>query len=240
MRNRGFNWFKGTIAQAIIICFLIYVICAVMAMFNSFTGGSTAMGLISFFSNLPLFEAWLSIWSAYTLGSSAPEAFLSLTAMAYAHAFAEAMIASIAVHIANVFYTRASEADEARIFGANLLPCFLGVLAATFLIWLMNLGNDTTALIMEIGVIVTIIVGLRIMFTGRIQISIFPISAILSFFIDSLLAVITCGYITKITMIITGNFASVGQALRDLLICSVCLLVAAVLSYIATGRPENT
>lgn len=236
--NRGFNWWKGTIAQAVIICFLIYIICAVVAMFNSFAGGSNAMGLIAFFSNLPLFEAWLSMWSAYSLGADAPEAFMALTAMAYAHAFTEAMIASIAVHISNVIYTHASEGKNARLFGANLLPCFLGVLTATVLIWLMNLGNDTTALVMEIGMIAVALIGLRIMVTGRFEINIFPISAILSFVIDSLLAVITCGYITKVVMIISGNFATTAQALRDLLICSVCLLVAAVLSYIATGR-EN-
>lgn len=227
------KWING-FAQVGLVFFLTCVIVPIVALIYR-DETTVSLALVELISDLPVLNVWTEILGQLVIGKDNPEVFFNATAYVYVSAFTESLLMGVVVHIINTvknYY----EKLKGRGTTFNILSTFLGIVVTFILGRVFDLATELAAIIMELGTIFIMLIGIKIMVKSILRVKLLNFKEFWYAFVDSVYAVLVCGYITKIVLIMSGNFVSFPIAIVELVIYSLVLALSGILAYLMTGK----
>jgi hypothetical protein len=171
---------------------------------------SSINGLIAFLGRIDLCDTIADILTQYVSGITSGDV-AQITIWVFLKEFPAAIIYGLIVHLCICifdFIWDPIKLKERSFKPLPILPGFIGIFLSSIITSLIGLtGNAFTAFLMEIGVIIITIFGIRLMFSALSMKKIFSLKKVLNWIIDGLYAVILSTYIATLMIIIEGQFA---------------------------------
>ena len=232
---RGFLNVRSNVAQIILIVIFLPTIAVIIRLISGSGGAGNMSGMLnSLIGEIPLCGVWVDVLYQINGGLSASDV-ASSASLVILKAFPETLISAICVFVCE----RISK--KIRAWGLPIFATFLGIVIATIITSLTGLsGNVTTEILIDFGVILVMLVGLKFMFNSVLgSTGVFVVKKVLMFIIDGLLAVITTGYIAGLLLAATGAYASTGEAMGRVIILTGAELVAVALAWIVGSSAED-
>ena len=234
-----FNAFKLNIGSNLAqlgLVYLFFPICALLIgwISGAGTGNAVPAGFLSaWIGKIPLCELWIDMIYQYGGGLTASDV-ASSTVLIILKALPEAFLVSVCVHVCM------QAADLIGVKGFHIFSSFIGVFIATVIISLIGKSNNMLAeILMEIGVIIVMLIGMKIMFKSVFHgAGILSGKRILFLVIDGLYAVITTAYVSGLLMAGCGMYSSVGQAIGRILVLAGVMTITAVIAWLMKGAEK--
>lgn len=185
------------------ICILILVLPIIFAIID-------ADMLINFIQGIPIFDTWVGLLNSYANPSTADIVWI------YTKSFFEAMILGICVH------TTKGIGNLLQMKGLPILSTFLGLFVGSLLIKLLGVTQGFQMILYVAIMLVGILLMVKGVFT---KLKIMSMESFLLLIIDSIVAVIMCGYVVALTLLSEGKI-SVAKLIFITLICVVALVIS--------------
>ena len=225
---RGYRNTISNVSQIVLIAILFPFVAIIIALISGTGGGfGNASGLISsLIGSIPLCDLWVDILYQFSGGLTASDV-ASSTVLVIVKAFPEALISSICVYIC----VQIGKKVGAR--GLPIITTFAGIVVATIIISLTGLSNNlTTELLIDFGVIIIMIIGIKIMFRSAFSgLKIMTGKKVLLLIIDGLLAVITTAYISVLLLAASGAYATIGQVVGHVFLLTGIEIIAVLIVW---------
>lgn len=245
---KGFFNLKINIAQIILLVILIPFV-AIICNVISPNGTASSFGgiMLSLIGEIPLCRLLCGLLSQYVSGFAAAD-ITNITVIVFLKAFPEAMLVSICVHFFvqlfsrewNIFKLSLSQSAQKRFKPLPIIPSFIGIVCATVITNLIDLfGNAFVSIIAELGVIIVMIIGIKIMFSRKLNMNIFSLKRILLFMIDSVYAIIISTYIATIFMVALGMVNNLRTAIYIVSIVAGITIIATVIVWFLQNITQN-
>ena len=211
----------------------------ICSIFSSAIAGSASLGLLlSMFSDVPVCGVAFDLISQYvTFGAEVK--ITEISTLLFLKAFPETIMVSVLVHFFVQLFQRDhgvfdnDSLSEPIVAPLPILPTFLGLVAATILVGLLNLfGNAMITFIAELFLVAIIIFGIKLMFGKRYGSGIFSLKKILTLIIDGLYAVIFSTYVAAMVVVGSGSFQRFKEAFVFEISMIGAVLVATALLHI--------
>lgn len=233
--NRIFG-FTRTAATNLAQILLIALILPVLAVLCELVFPDTAtQNILSWLGNTPVIGVAFDILSQYAGFHITAEEVTSITIYTLLRAFPDAFLTSVCVHICNdiqdlLWSSVTSKEGSFKPF--HILSTFIGVILSIIIVNVIGLtGSALTSILIELGVIVIMFIGIRLMFRSLSKSKLFSLTKILVFVADGIFAVTISIYVAGLAFVFAGLPASFGEAARLLIILSVVSFIAAVITY---------
>lgn len=227
------------LAQILLLFLIIPVFVMICEALSPF---SSASGLISFLSQGPLFEPIADILSQYVSGITTGD-IAQLTLWVFFKELPAAMIAGVSVHFCIAvfdFIWQPLKLTYKKSFKPlPILPGFLGIFLSTIITNVIGLtGSALVSFIIEFGVVIIMIFGIRLMFSAlKLPKNFFSLFNFLEWIIDGIFAVILSIYVVSAVFIMRGGFGDVWKDLSHILLMSLITMIAAVVvSLVKLGK----
>lgn len=174
--------------------------------------------LMNFVQGIPIFDTWTGVlYNVATLDTSS-------LIWVYIKSFLEAIIMGICVHVANGI----AKALQAR--GLPILSTFVGILVGSLLIKVLGITQGFQIIIYVAILIVGILMMVKGFFTS---LKVMSLKSFLVLLIESILAVIMCGYVVALLLFSEGAIG-VSKVIFVLIIS----VVALIITYFVTRVSE--
>lgn len=222
-----FQGYRNTISNIAQILLVVILFPALSVFFGvSFGNGSMSNMISSLIEKIPLCEMWVDILYQYTGGLTVSDV-ASSTVLVIVKAFPETLISAICVYIC------VQLGKKIGAVGLPILSTFVGIVIATIITSLTGLSNNIkTEILIDFGVVVVMIIGIKIMFTGVFGGGqMVKGKKVLLLIIDGLFAVITTAYISALLLAAYGAYANIGQALGRIYLLTAIDIVAALIVW---------
>lgn len=225
---RGFRNAISNVAQIVLVVILLPFIAIIIGLISGTGSGAGNMsGMISsLIGKIPLCDMWVDILHQYTGGLTASDV-ASSTMLVIVKAFPEALISAICVY----FCVQIGKKIGAR--GLPIFTTFAGIVIATIITSLTGLGSNlTTEILIDFGVVIIMIIGMKIMFSGTFGgTRIMTGKKVLLLIIDGLLAVITTAYVSVLLLAASGVYANIGQAIGRIYLLTGIEIIAVLIVW---------
>ncbi len=214
-------------AQALLAWVLTWIVVGALLLLYGTNSAGAGVVIIDIISEFPVFNVWVKLLGSYTIGRSNPELVATLTALAYANAFVDSIFVGLVVHIVKSLKRRNT---------VNILSTYFGVLLSMAIIYLFKTSGEFSGLLIELGTIGIMLMGIKILLSGKILSKIFDLSELWTIFVDSIYGVMICGYITKIIMLPTSSAIDAMMWLVEVIVFSIVIVIAGYIAYLITGK----
>lgn len=198
----------SNIAQILILVLVLPIVFAVI----------DADTLMNFIQGIPIFDTWTGIlYNRATLDTSS-------LIWIYTKSFFEAFILGICVHTANGI----AKVLQAR--GLPILSTFVGILVGSILIKMLGITQGFQIILYVAIMLVGILMMVKGVFTS---LKIVSAKSFLRLIIESILAVIMCGYVVALLLFSEGAIG-----ISKLLFVLLISVVALIITYFVTRVSE--
>ena len=191
----------SNIAQILILVLILPIVFAII----------DADTLMNFIQGVPIFDTWTGILYNYATIDTSSLVWI------YTKSFFEALIMGICVHtaigIGNVLQAK----------GLPILSTFIGIIAGSIIIKLLGVTQGFQIILYIAIMLIGIFMMIKGVFT---KLKIFDSKSFLMLIIESILAVIMCGYVVALTLFSEGAIG-----LSKLLFVLCASIIALVITY---------
>lgn len=191
----------SNIAQILILVLILPIVFAII----------DADTLMNFIQGVPIFDTWTGILYNYATIDTSSLVWI------YTKSFFEALIMGICVHtaigIGNVLQAK----------GLPILSTFVGIIAGSIVIKLLGVTQGFQIILYIAIMLIGIFMMVKGVFT---KLKIFDIKSFLMLIIESILAVIMCGYVVALTLFSEG---AIGLSRLLFVLCA--SIIALVITY---------
>lgn len=191
----------SNIAQILILVLILPIVFAII----------DADTLMNFIQGVPIFDTWTGILYNYATIDTSSLVWI------YTKSFFEALIMGICVHtaigIGNVLQAK----------GLPILSTFIGIIAGSIIIKLLGVTQGFQIILYIAIMLIGILMMIKGVFT---KLKIFDSKSFLMLIIESILAVIMCGYVVALTLFSEGAIG-----LSKLLFVLCASIIALVITY---------
>ena len=191
----------SNIAQILILVLILPIVFAII----------DADTLMNFIQGVPIFDTWTGILYNYATIDTSSLVWI------YTKSFFEALIMGICVHtaigIGNVLQAK----------GLPILSTFIGIIAGSIIIKLLGVTQGFQIILYIAIMLIGILMMIKGVFT---KLKVFDSKSFLMLIIESILAVIMCGYVVALTLFSEGAIG-----LSKLLFVLCASIIALVITY---------
>lgn len=214
------------IAQGLLVFFLLPFFAFIC---EAFSPDSTISGIIGFLGQVPLCATLADILSQYSAGINQSDV-LNITIWTFLKEFPSAIIAAISIHFCISLFNIIWAGYPKYAKPWPILPAFLGIFLFTIITNIIGLtGSDLISFLIELGLVVIMLIGMKVMFTTRMKGSIFSIKKILLWVIEGMYAVIISAYVAALMLVLRG--ATPGNPFGFIALMAGVALIASVLVF---------
>lgn len=171
--------------------------------------------LMNFIQGIPIFDVWTQV--LYNYHTVSADSLMQI----YSNSFFDAVILGICVHVMNGL------GNLLEMRGLPVLTTFLGIAAGCIFIKILGISQSLYLTVVVFVIIIGIMFMLKAILPG---LKVFSLKSFLMLIIESILAVIMCGYVVALKLCSQGVISSA----HLISICAVCI-VALVVTFIV-GR----
>ncbi len=223
----GIKRSMNNLAQLLLMVIVIPIIIVACYILEPGKNGSAFYDIfVNIFSFVPIVDVAVDVLSQFISGMSASE-YIDITFSLILRKFPEAVLLTMIVHFCNECYGFLWR----RIKPLPIISTFIGVIITAVVVKAFGLvGNNLVAFFMEIGTIIIMIIGMKILFKSFTGEKIFSLFKILLLVVDGLFAVIITTYFASCYMAGTGRFDSIIKLfgflfIQTLVACGAALIV---------------
>ena len=195
---------------------------------------SSITNLISFLGQVPMCDVLADLLSQVSSSFNSGDV-AEITLWVFFKEFPTAMIAGLSVHLCTgIFdFIWSPLTSRSRSFRPlPILPGFLGIFLAAIVTGLIELnGSDMITFISEIGVIIVMLIGIKLLFSSLKVTRVISVTKALGWIIDGLYAVILAAYVATMMLIIKGILVDTVKAITMCVIMAVITIVASAIVY---------
>ena len=230
---RGYNNIISNIAQIILIVILLPFLAILCSVVLGKDAPATFVDfLVSLIGQIPVCDIWVDILYQSSSGLTQSD-FIEAIPIAILRSMPETLLLTVSVHASNQFFR-----SILRQRGLPIFSTMLGIILSTMITSAARISEN---LIMELGVIVITSIGIMLALKAAFGIrghSIFGAKRVILIIMDALLAVIACAYVS-VLILAAGHYSSPGKAIGSIVIVTGCVILAAVLRYIASFGEDD-
>ena len=224
---KGYDNIISNIAQIILIVILLPFLAILCSVVLGKDAPATFVDfLVSLIGQIPVCDIWVDILYQSSSGLTQSDFIL--------RSVPETLLLTVSVHASNQFFRSILKQRGLPIFST-----MLGIVLSTII---TSAARISESLIMELGVIVITSIGIMLALKAAFGIrghSIFGAKRVILIIMDALLAVIACAYVSVLILAAAGHYSSPGKAIGSIVIVTGCVILAAVLRYIASFGEDD-
>ena len=231
---KGYNNIISNIAQIILIVILLPFLAILCSVVLGKDAPATFVDfLVSLIGQIPVCDIWVDILYQSSSGLTQSD-FIEAIPIALLRSVPETLLLTVSVHASNQFFRSILKQRGLPIFST-----MLGIVLSTII---TSAARISESLIMELGVIVITSIGIMLALKAAFGIrghSIFGAKRVILIIMDALLAVIACAYVSVLILAAAGHYSSPGKAIGSIVIVTGCVILAAILRYIASFGEDD-